>query len=133
MKKSTMLVLAAAVFAVLAAFMLGGQAFAQGMEGCAKECSSCQTTCDKASAYLKGKGSAASAQALKALTDCAELCKTSHGFMQRDSKLHPQVCKVCAEACNTCAKACEALNDPKLKECIEECKKCAESCTKMSS
>ena len=133
MKKSTMLVLAGFVFAMLALFAFAGQSFALGMDGCAKECSTCQTSCEKASAYLKTKGGEAQTSVQNALSDCAQMCKTSNGFLTRDSKLHPHVCKVCAEACNACAKACESLNDPKLKDCIEECQKCADSCTKMAS
>ncbi len=114
--------------------LLGQQAFAEaGMAGCSKECGSCQKSCEKASAYLKTKGaSAASATAQTNIADCIELCKTSQALIEKNSKYHPAICKVCAEACSACAKSCEALNDPKLKECIQECKTCAASCKQMA-
>ena len=135
MKVSTKLVFACLLFALVSTFgLLGQTVYAEGgMAGCEKKCSSCEQTCEKATAYLKGKAaSTASTAAQKSLADCADLCKVSHNLMQRESALHPATCKICAEACTSCAKACEALKDPKLKECIQECKTCADSCSKMA-
>ena len=134
MKKSTILTFASFILAVFGLFSWVSQVSAAGMDGCAKECGACQTSCEKATTYLKSKGASAKATAAtNTLADCIDLCRASQSLLQRDSKLHPQVCKVCAQACNECAKACETLHDPKLKDCIEECKKCADSCTHMSS
>ena len=135
MKNSVKVTLACLIVLVigLVAF-LGQRAFAdQSTSGCAKECGNCQKSCEKADAYLKGKAqSASSTAAQKTIADCIQLCKTSQVLMENNSKYHPAVCKVCAEACTACAKACDALHDKELKACIEECKTCATSCKKMA-
>lgn len=134
MKKSTLVTLACFVFAMLGILGFVSQAFAaNSMDGCTKECSACEKACEKSSAYLKTKSGTAAVETQKKLADCIDMCRTSHAFLQRDSKLHPQVCKVCAEVCKECAKACEAMKDPELKDCITECNKCADSCSKMAS
>jgi hypothetical protein len=133
MKKSTITLFIALVFGIIGMFGLVTTAFAAALDGCSKECSSCQASCEKARDYVKSKGGVLASGTEKQLSDCIDLCKASHGLLQRESKLHPQLCKVCAQACNDCAKACEAAHDPKLKECIDECKKCAVTCTEMSS
>jgi hypothetical protein len=103
------------------------------MSGCEEQCVRCQTTCEKATAYIKkAGGKTASSQRLALLADCIAMCKTSAGFLGRDSQFHPKVCKLCADVCASCAKSCEELNDPKLKDCVEECKKCTESCNRMA-
>jgi hypothetical protein len=130
--KITLFCLAVLVSGLLA-FLGPGAIAGEGMSGCAKECGTCQRSCEKAEAYLKSKAqSASSTAAQKSMADCIELCKTSQVLMESNSKYHPAVCKVCAEACTACAKACDTLHDPELKACIEECKTCANSCKKMA-
>jgi hypothetical protein len=135
MKNSIKVTLACLVILVIGfVAFLGQRALAdESTSGCAKECGTCQKSCEKADAYLKGKAqSASSTAAQKSIADCIQLCKTSQVLMENNSKYHPAVCKVCAEACTACAKACDALHDKELKACIEECKTCASSCKKMA-
>jgi hypothetical protein len=135
MKNSVKVTLACLIVLVIGLIsFLGQRALAEtSMSGCAKECGKCQKSCEKADTYLRGKTQTASSTAAqKSIADCVELCKTSQVLMEKNSKYHPAVCKVCAEACTACATACDALHDPKLKECIEECKTCADSCKQMA-
>lgn len=133
MKKSTITLFIGLLLGLIGVFGLVGTALAAGMDGCSKDCSSCQTTCEKTRDYVKSKGGAVASGTEKQLSDCIDLCRANQALLKRGSKLHTQLCKICAQACTDCAKACEDTHDPKLKECIEECKKCAASCTEMSS
>ena len=109
MKKSTLNVVFCFFLSLVALFALGIQvSAADQMSLCAKHCSDCQTACEKASAYCKTKGGpAASADREQKFADCIELCKTSHNLLQRESKYHPDICKLCAKACKECDRACE--------------------------
>ena len=134
-KKSMIGLVACFVLSIFALVTFGTQvSTAQSMTDCARQCSDCQSACEKASAYCKAKGGlAASAEKQQLFADCIDLCKTSHALLQRESKFHPMLCKICAEACKECAKACESLKDPELNNCIKQCKKCAETCKHMAS
>ena len=79
-------------------------------------------------------GKHAEARHIGLLDDCAEICRTSAGFMLRGSEFHPRTCGVCAEVCRACAESCDRLagDDELMKRCAEMCRRCAQSCERMA-
>lgn len=92
----------------------------------------CETSCRNAASYARSKKGAAYKEVVKRAEDCAELCRVSGNFMERDSSMSEKLAALCAEACAGCAKACEATKDKALAACIDSCKKCSDCCSSES-
>jgi len=94
----------------------------------------CHTVCLEAIDHCLAKGGEhASADHIKLLQDCAEICQTAANFMTRESTLHAETCRVCAQVCERCAESCEQMpDDEMMRRCAEACRRCAESCREMS-
>ena len=108
----------------------------QEMRACAEECFRCHAACEETQAHcIMMGGRHTEPQHLNTLADCAKICETSASFLLRMSDLHPQVCRVCAEACDRCARSCEETdrNDETMRHCIEACRRCEKSCRGMAA
>jgi len=94
----------------------------------------CHIVCLETITHCLGKGGEhANADHIKLLQDCAEICQTAANFMTRQSTLHPETCRVCAEVCEQCAASCEQFGDDDvMRRCAEACRRCAESCREMA-
>ncbi len=105
------------------------------MRDCIAECSSCHEICTETITHcLALGGDHAEVDHISPLIDCAALCRESAEFMLRGSRLHHNVCGVCAEACDRCAVSCEAMpEDDLMRRCAEECRRCADSCRRMAA
>lgn len=108
------------------------------MQQCIENCQNCHAVClETISHCLQTGGEHASAEHIKLLQDCVQICQTSADFMLRMSDYHPQTCGVCADVCEACADECEkmATGDAAefMQRCADACRKCAESCRRMSS
>ncbi|HJQ99673.1 MAG TPA: four-helix bundle copper-binding protein [Candidatus Polarisedimenticolaceae bacterium] len=101
---------------------------------CIAECEECHRVCLSAIDHcLMEGGDHATADHIRLLQDCAQICATSADFMIRSSPLHVHTCLACAEVCERCAEECERRgNDEAMQRCAEACRACAESCRKMS-
>jgi hypothetical protein len=97
-------------------------------------CSHCHDVCVATIVHcLNEGGEHAAVDHIRALLDCAQACDLSRDFMLRGSGLHPDTCRVCAEACERCAESCEQMPDDEvMRRCAEECRRCAESCRAMA-
>jgi hypothetical protein len=83
---------------------------------------------------LQKGGKHATADHIRLLEDCVQICKTSGDFMLRGSPLHARTCAVCAEVCERCASECDKMGDDAvMKACADACRRCAESCRKMTA
>lgn len=103
------------------------------MSDCIDRCIACYRACEQAAAHCLQKGGRhADAEHIRALLDCAEICRTSSVFMLRGSEHHHLTCGVCAEICAACATSCDALNDSEMKRCADACRACAASCASMA-
>lgn len=98
------------------------------------DASACFAICEQTIAHCLEKGGKHVEPAhLKLLIDCAEICRTNVGFMARQSELHTDLCRLCAETCRQCAESCAKLpDDPLMQACADACRKCAESCEKVA-
>lgn len=103
------------------------------MQECLNICVKCQKVCRETQNYALSKGGKyAESSVIKALTDCAEICKTCADFCCQESEQCGQVCHTCAEICERCAQVCgKFADDPQFKKCIEACRRCAEVCRRM--
>ncbi|WP_217440161.1 MULTISPECIES: four-helix bundle copper-binding protein [unclassified Myxococcus] len=116
-------------------FLVGANSqLTDDMRACISNCMSCAAVCLQTMTYcLQKGGKMASADTIRLLEDCVQMCKTSADFMLRTSPLHPQTCAVCAEVCERCAVACERMaDDAVMKACAESCRRCVESCRRMA-
>lgn len=105
------------------------------MKDCIENCQTCHDVCLEAVEHCLQKGGKhASAEHIRLLLDCAEICQTSSNYMLRGSDLHSETCRTCAIICERCAKSCEEMADDKMmRECAEICRTCAESCHEMEA
>src|SRR6185312_5277933 len=100
------------------------------IEQCMENCHSCHDECARTIQHCLSKGGAhAGVEHIRLLTDCVQICQTSHDFMLRGSSLHKLTCRACAEICSRCAEDCARLSkgDSRMDLCAEACRKCAES------
>ena len=104
------------------------------MQQCVDECLSCYSTCEQTIQHcLEMGGKHAEPAHIRLMADCAEICRTSAGFMLRGSPLHTSTCGVCAEVCRACEKECRKMReDPEMLKCADACARCAESCERMA-
>lgn len=105
------------------------------MQHCIDNCTTCHNICvETISHCLLLGGEHASADHIRLLMDCAEICDVSADFMLRGSHRHDKVCGVCAEVCRDCASECERLahGDVTMMRCAETCRQCADSCRRMA-
>ena len=105
------------------------------LKSCIDDCLQCHDAVMQCVLHCPSKGGAhAEIGYLRLLLDCAEICRTCVGFMQRGSEQYNFACGVCSKICERCAEACEAIGvgDEHMRLCVDECRRCAESCHKMA-
>lgn len=104
------------------------------MQQCIDECLSCYSLCEQTAQHcLEMGGKHAEASHIRTLGDCAEICRTSAGFMLRGSNFHARTCAVCAEVCRACELECRRMGDDQLvQRCADACASCADSCDRMA-
>jgi hypothetical protein len=104
------------------------------MRRCIDSCLNCHATCEATLSYCMARdGAYADRTRMLILLDCAEICRTSAGFLLRGSALHLQTCATCAEICTECADWCNRLQrDSVMKQCAATCRECAQSCEEMA-
>lgn len=103
------------------------------IRACIEACLACFVECERCASACLDKGQMA--DCVRACRDCADLCSLCAAFMARGSKLHPALCKLCAEACVKCAEECgkHAAHHAPCKTCAEACRKCAETCAQCAT
>lgn len=104
------------------------------MRSCIDNCLNCHAVCEATLGYcLAHNGVSGDRNGALMLLDCAEICRTSAGFLLRGSELHRHTCRACATICAACAEWCEQQpRDPVMKQCAATCRECAASCTEMA-
>ncbi|MEQ9552091.1 MAG: four-helix bundle copper-binding protein [Coleofasciculus sp. G3-WIS-01] len=105
------------------------------LQKCIQDCLDCGSICLNTITYCIQKGGQhATANHIKQMMDCAEICQTSANFMLRGSNFDTRTCAVCAEICDQCAQSCEQFDDDdQMQACAQMCRRCAESCRQMST
>lgn len=108
----------------------GAHSMSQDMMQAVQEAHRCHTVCVETIGHcLQMGGDHASPEHIKIMMDCAQICTTSADFMTRMSRMHPQVCGVCADTCAACAESCEQVGaDEHMQRCIEACRACEAAC-----
>ena len=97
---------------------------------CADRCLAAYRECEENIPRSVDKGHAV--EHVRVLVDCAELCRTTAGFLLRDSEHHALACAACAELCAACAESCDAFHgDVDMERCARACRACVESCHAM--
>lgn len=104
------------------------------MQRCIQDCIECAQVClQTIQQCLQKGGRHASAEHIRTLEDCAEICQTSANFMLRNSDLHMETCRACAAVCDRCAQSCDRIaDDEMMRRCAEVCRRCAASCREMA-
>ena len=102
-------------------------------EECISNCHQTHKSCMEAVSHCLEKGGRhASKEHIVSMVDCATLCQTSTDFMSRQSPLHQEVCRVCAESCEKCAQHCDSFDDDFMKKTAEIIRRSAASCRQMA-
>jgi hypothetical protein len=102
------------------------------MQHCIDDCLHCHRTCLQTAMNhcLEAGGRHTEPEHFRLMINCAEICRTSAGFMLSSSSMHGPVCAACAEVCHACAESCEQIGD--MDECVQACRTCMESCRQMA-
>ena len=101
---------------------------------CLQRCLNCYSICNQTLQHcLEMGGLHSKNEHIQLLIDCTKICETAASFITRNSKLHMDICRVCAEVCRLCAKSCSAIEDDTMAICAEVCTECATSCEKLST
>ena len=106
------------------------------MEACIRACMECHRICLHCIVHCLTKGgSHASADHIKIMMDCAQICAVSADFMIRGSDHHAHLCRECADICRDCERSCAGHTgaDETMRACAEACRRCAEECAKMAA
>lgn len=109
-------------------------AMTKEMQQCIEYCLSCYSSCVHTAQHcLELGGKHAEPGHIRLMNDCAELCRTSAGFMLRGSPFHGRICAACAEVCRACERDCHTMDeDAMMQRCADACRRCAESCERMA-
>ena len=97
---------------------------------CINDCMAAANASMETMAYCLEQGARQDGAALLGrLLDCAELARTTAGFLLRSSELQARACALCAEVCGKAAQAIGQVgDDPTLKSLQETLLRCATSC-----
>jgi hypothetical protein len=91
----------------------------------------CYCSCTETTSRYLGSSGPGVETLLQSLLDCAEVCRTTSGFLLRDSALRADLASICAEACGRSARHCERFGDDLLRQCAEACRRCADACREL--
>lgn len=99
---------------------------------CRDLCAACAQTCRHTlfRHCLQVGGEHATADHVRMMMDCAEICQTAADFMDRGSPFHAGVCSACAKVCRACADSCRKLDG--MEACVAACERCETSCGDMA-
>ena len=108
--------------------------YSEQMLVCIQNCQDCHRACLQTLHYCMNQGGRhATAEHLRLLMDCADICAVSAAFMLRASDLHGHTCAACAAVCRACAAECAAMGDDlRMAALADTCRHCAESCEAMA-
>jgi ketopantoate reductase len=99
---------------------------------CARSCQQCYEECLEATAELQ-VNEPDSAVLASALLDCAELCRTTVGFLMRGSTLQSFLCALTAEACLIAAARTVQVNIERVQHCRAACERTADQCRRLAA
>ena len=100
------------------------------LDHCIESCQNCHRSCTETVQHCLAQGGEhGSAEHIRLLLDCAQICQVSADFMIRGSDLHGETCGICADICERCAEQCEAMGDDDvMRQCAAVCRECADAC-----
>jgi hypothetical protein len=98
---------------------------------CIEDCLDCYRICtDTAMSHcLPAGGEHVEPEHFRLMLNCAELCRTTAGFLLSESEFGLGICALCEEVCEACADSCRSIGG--MEDCVQACEMCAESCAAM--
>lgn len=99
---------------------------------CLRNCTECHDTCLQTAVSVDVAGNI-SADDLKLLLNCAEICRTCADFLDTASAHQRAMCGTCAQVCEACAQMCKDSGIETMRRCAEICDRCADSCRRMAA
>ncbi len=98
------------------------------MADCIQDCLTSHAVCLETAMSLLQKGTT-SADPVRMLLDCSEVCATNAHFMMRNSPVYGSVCQACAQVCTHCAEVCDKIGE---KDCANACRASARCCEQLA-
>ena len=72
-------------------------------KSCVEACRRCADACESCANNLSREPSSNERKvAISTATDCAQFCRTTAGFLERESRFAMNLCGLCAEVCDAC-------------------------------
>lgn len=104
--------------------------FRRQMQLSADHCLECFRACSEAMAHtIDLRRQHWEHEHYRILLDCIDVCKTTAGFLIRQSDYYKDICSVCALICKETTKCCQEFgNDPFMLKAGDIASKCAKSC-----
>jgi len=99
-------------------------------------CRACAALCLETAQQLAAEGGAGGADVpLQRLADCAAICETAAGLLERGSLYAAEAMTMCADICESCAEECtqSGVASEELARCIASCKDCEAACRELDS
>ncbi|MCB5185736.1 four-helix bundle copper-binding protein [Methylobacillus gramineus] len=98
---------------------------------CIEALKSCIEACEHCAAACRSEGSPLHMQrCIKLDTDCAEFCRLTLNFLQRESEFADLVVEDCAEICRACGEECAGHQFDHCQQCAKACQHCLDTCLK---
>ncbi|SDK21602.1 protein of unknown function [Catalinimonas alkaloidigena] len=89
---------------------------------CVAACNHCATAC------LEEDNVKMMASCIRTDLDCAAICSTALGFVNRQSQFTDDLLRQCIEICNACEKECRQHDHDHCQACADACQACAKAC-----
>ena len=98
-------------------------------QNCIEACNACAEACDSCAAACLNEPDAALLERCIALdADCAQLCRTTAGFLARGGEFAHALCKLCAELCESCGLEGIRHQHRHCRDCAAACERAAQAC-----
>jgi len=99
---------------------------------CLLNCTECHDTCLQ-TAVSVDVVEEISAEDLRLLLNCAEICRTCADFLDTVSAHQRIMCGTCAQVCAACEQMCRNSGNDTMRRCADICARCADSCRRMAA
>jgi hypothetical protein len=99
---------------------------------CIEACRRCAEECEDWSKKTSHGAQAGKRPEFITLTaDCGQLCRTTAGFLERESQFIDEICATLAQVCDAVVEAGERRSESTSQRCLEACRDCANECRRV--
>lgn len=103
--------------------------YEQEFHACLTACHACAEACDTCAKGCVHEANPHSLDTCISLTtDCAQICRMTAAYIERNSHVVSFICRACADVCEGCQEECGKYQMDYCQACMEACQNCVEAC-----